>query len=87
MAEPHMLRRETRPIHPDLLHSERPFLECAITRYELIAAGRAFLDITTGNMELALQNSAVVARNAVCMPVGMFTSVSNAVERLPVERV
>jgi hypothetical protein len=82
-----LLCRESRPIRPDLLHSEHPFLERAITPYERIAARWAFLNITTGDMELALQNSAVVARNATCMRVGMFTSVSNAMERLPVERV
>jgi hypothetical protein len=60
------------------------FLEPTIAGHELIAAGRTFIHVTTGNMELSLQNSAVVARNFICMPAVLFTSVSNAGDRLSI---
>jgi hypothetical protein len=67
-------------------HSERflPLVESTITRYELTTANWAFLNVTTGNMELALQNSAVMARNAVSVPVILLASVWSASDGFPV---
>ena len=63
------------------------FLERAITGDELATAHWALLDITTGYVEFAFQNSTVMAGNIVCIPVLVFTSVSNARTKLSLERV
>ena len=72
------------------LHSEclpLTLLELAIARYELTAARWALLYVATGYVELAFQNSAVMAGNGICVPVVLFTSVSNARDGLSVERI
>ena len=69
------------------VHLLLPLLERAITGYELLPANGAFLHITTGNVELAFQNSTVMAGYSVCVPVLTFISVSNARNRLTIKRV
>jgi hypothetical protein len=81
------------PFIPNNIHSDNQplnskhlllmFLEPTIAGDELTAADRTFIHIATGNMELSPQNSAVVARNSICMPVVWFTSVSNAGDDFP----
>jgi len=53
------------------------FLEQAVAGDDLTAARWTFLHVATGDMELALLHSAVMARNALRMPVILFISVSN----------
>lgn len=65
-----------RQLHPERIL--RTFGEIAIARYELTAASGPFLHVPTWNMELALQNAAVMAWGAISMPVILFASVTNA---------
>jgi hypothetical protein len=76
---------ETRRLHSECLLLT--LLERAIARYELTAARWTLLYVASGYVELAFQNSAVMARNGSCMPVVLFTSVSNARDGLSIERV
>ena len=61
------------------------FRELTIAGDELTVADRTFIHVTTGNMELSLQNSAVVARNFICAS-RLVHSVSNAGDGLSMER-
>jgi hypothetical protein len=81
------LRTESVRVVP--LHSKHllTFLEQAVAGDGLTVARWTFLHAATGDVELALWNSAVVARNAVRMPVILFISISNARNGLPIERV
>ena len=52
-------------------------MQADVIRGRRITAGWTFLNIVTGNMELAFPNSTVMAWNAICVPVTVLTSISN----------
>ena len=55
------------------------FVERAITRQELTAANGTLLHVTTGNVKLAFEDSAIVASDLIRMPIFLFIAITNTV--------